>query len=370
MRIAFVTETWTPSVNGVVTRLAMTIECLLADGHEVLVVAPEIRGAAEVPLPDGLSVMRVPSFSIPFIYGGEPWGFPLPRVTRAIAAFEPEIVHLVTPAMLGLAGLRAARRLDLPLVASFHTDLAAYARFYRLGFLSGFVWWWMRRIHRRASITLVTSAHAAALVTAHGFRHVVAWRRGVDVERFDPRRRHRETRAGDRPVALSVGRLAWEKGLHRLHDLAASGLVDLVVVGDGPDRDRLAAVFEGTPTTFLGTLTGEDLWRAYADADLFVFSSTTETLGLVLLEALASGLPIVAAESPASVELLGGREVARLFPAEEPAAAVEAARLLLESGRETDLASAARGLALDWDWPTATRGLVDSYRRVLLERRP
>ncbi len=337
MRIAFVTETWRPTINGVVTRIAMTVESLIAEGHEVLIVSPVVDRAAPVREESpGLTVRRVPSFSFSFLYGGEPWGFPLPRVRRFLREFEPDIVHLVTPAMLGLGGLIAAKRLRLPVVSSFHTDIASYAAFYHLGFLTPFVWWWLRRIHNATALTLVTSSYSRSLLGGHGFERIVLWRRGVDVERFRPRpeldgaapashslRPSGASRA--RPRALYVGRLAWEKGLHRLEEFARSGEYELVVVGEGPDAARLKTAFEGTSARFVGSLTGDALAEAYSDADLFVFSSTTETLGLVLLEALASGLPVVAAESPASHELLDGKAAARLFPADRPAAVLAAA---------------------------------------------
>jgi glycosyltransferase involved in cell wall biosynthesis/uncharacterized protein YuzE len=385
MRIAFVTETWRPTINGVVTRIAMTVESLIAEGHEVLIVSPVVDRAAPVREESpGLMVRRVPSFSFSFIYGGEPWGFPLPRVRRFLSEFEPDIVHLVTPAMLGLGGLIAAKRLRLPVVSSFHTDIASYAAFYHLGFLSPFVWWWLRRIHNATALTLVTSSYSRSLLGGHGFERIVLWRRGVDVERFRPRPELGDAapRSGAsgasgasrasrvRPRALYVGRLAWEKGLHRLEEFARSGEFELVVVGEGPDSARLKTVFEGTSTCFVGSLTGDALAEAYSEADLFVFSSTTETLGLVLLEALASGLPVVAAESPASHELLDRKAAARLFPADRPAAAVAAANELLASAPRDELGRLAREVAVGWDWPTATAGLVERYHEVLAASAP
>jgi glycosyltransferase involved in cell wall biosynthesis len=367
MRIAYVTETWKPSINGVVTRLSVTIDGLIDNGHEVLVVAPAMNGDREVDAGSrsGLTVRRIPSFSVPFVYGGQSWGFPLPRVTRYVAEFEAEIVHLVAPAMLGIGGLVAAKRLRLPLVASFHTDIAGYARFYHLGFMTSFVWWWLRQIHNAAAINLVTSSYSARLLGAHRISRIVHWRRGVDTLLFNPARRRRPRDEDELPVALFVGRLAWEKGLQRLEALARSGVVRLMVVGDGPDRMRLERVFERTSTVFLGSLKGEELARVYADADVFVFSSTTETLGLVLLEALASGLPVIAAESPASIELLAANPAARLFPADRPEDAVAAVRELLGGTSAKELARLARSSATHWDWKSATVGLIAEYHRVL-----
>ncbi|TAM69258.1 MAG: glycosyltransferase family 1 protein [Microbacteriaceae bacterium] len=392
MRIAFVTETWKPSINGVVTRLSATIDELIAQGHEVLVIAPTVGGDDTETRP-GLQVRRMPSVRIRFIYGGQPWGLPLRRMRRMLASFDPDLVHVVAPALLGLGAVRAAKRLRVPLVASFHTDIAGYAKFYHLGFLAPFIWWWLRRLHNAAVSNLVTSSYSARLLAEHGIQRVTHWRRGVDVRLFDPARRTRlrawrwardaeaavgtavetttDATAGAAagaegpPLALYVGRLAWEKGLQRLESLVRSGAVQLQVVGDGPDRERLERVFDETPTRFVGSLIGVDLAVAYANADLFVFPSTTETLGLVLLEAFASGLPIVAAESPASRELLAASPAARLFPADHPELAEQAVHELLASGTAQELARIARDGVARWNWSSATAGLIEEYRAVL-----
>ncbi|HEY5264660.1 MAG TPA: glycosyltransferase, partial [Steroidobacteraceae bacterium] len=226
---------------------------------------------------------------------------------------------------------------------------------------------------------LVTSSYSARLLAEHGIQHVVHWQRGVDVQLFDPARRTRGREggaggadgagagAGSAPLALYVGRLAWEKGLQRLETLVRSGSVQLEVIGDGPDRERLERIFDGTPTRFLGAVTGVELAVAYANADLFAFPSTTETLGLVLLEAFASGLPIVAAESPASRELLAASPAARLFPADRPELAVRAVHELLASGTREELGRIARNGVTGWDWASATAGLIDEYHAVLVE---
>lgn len=371
MRIAFVSEVWHPAVNGVVTRLAMTVEQLLLADHEVLILAPRVKGEPEDARPTpGLRVRRIPSFRIGWIYQGQPWGLPLPRVTRFLAEFEPDLVHVVSPAMLGAAGVIGAKQLKLPLVASFHTDIASYARFYHLGFIRPFVWWVLRQLHNRADLNLVTSSHSAALMVQHRIGRVQLWRRGVDLERFTTQRR-KGSESGRRPllpVALYVGRLAAEKGLDKLTSLAHSNTVRLVLVGEGPDQARLTSMFAGTPTEFPGPRTGEELAQAYADADVFVFPSTTETLGLVLLEALASGLPIVAADSPASRELLASCPAARLFPAKRPEAVLEAVTDLLASAPQSGLARLARTEAAQWNWAAATEQLLQYYAEALSGR--
>lgn len=363
MRIAVVTETWKPSVNGVVTRLSATVDALSAAGHEVLVVAPsQGAGDAAVAPQPGVTLSRVPSFRVGWVYGGQPWGWPLPRVRGVLARFAPDVVHVADPFTLGLAGVWAARRLHVPLVTSFHTDIAAYAGWYHLAWSRPVIWRILRALHNAAALTLVTSQHSSALLAGHGVRDVVVWRRGVDLERFHPAA-GRVPRPGT-PTALYVGRLAQEKHLDALSGLAFSPHVRLVLVGDGPDRPRLQQHFAGTDTVFAGVLTGDDLARAYRDADVFVFPSATETLGLVLIEALASGLPIVAAESPASRELLHGLSVARLVSSPAATAWVDAVDGLLGHPPAGGLAAAARAAADPWSWTAATDQLMAVYARV------
>ena len=395
MRIAFVTETWKPQINGVVTRIASSIDELLAAGHEVLVVAPK-TGAADAGVPEvpGLTVVRVPAFHISWVYGGQPWGLPLPRVRKALASFAPDLVHVVSPFVLGIAGVLGARRLRLPLVCSFHTDIAAYSTSYHLGWSRPIIWRVLAALHNAAAVNLVTSRHSEALLTRHGVRNIRLWQRGVDLARFRPgpasadavsaaAETARETGpasvgaaspVGARrevpahrpaPRALYVGRLADEKRISSLLPLARSGAVRLTLVGDGPDRARLEQEFASTGTEFTGSLTGDALAARYAEADVFVFTSTTETLGLVLIEALASGLAVVAVESPASRELLDGLPIARLVPGARPEGFIDAVTDVLAHGTRDERAALARREAVAWSWANATQQLLGYYADVV-----
>lgn len=372
MRIAFVTEIWYPSINGLVTRLSATVSALRAAGHEVLIIAPHIPGDTENAIP-GVTVRRVPAFRVGFVYGGQPWGWPLPRVGRYIAEFRPDVVHAVSPLVIGIAGVLAARRQRIPLIASFHTNIAAYAPSYHLSLLRPVAWALLRALHNTAHINVATSEYAAELLAAHGIRRVRRWKRGVDLEMFSPERAdtpdRRVTPDGKSrvPTALYVGRLSLEKGLRRLLPLARSGTVRLVLVGDGPDRSVLERDFAGTGTVFAGQQTGAELGATYANADVFVFPSTTETLGLVLIEAFASGLPVVSVDSPASRELLTGCEAARLFPADDPDALASTIGELLASMPRPDLSRIARKEAQPWGWANATAQMIRWYEELLAE---
>jgi glycosyltransferase involved in cell wall biosynthesis len=353
MRIAFVTETWLPATDGVVTRLTATIRELRALGHEILVIGP--KGGE----PDflGAEVRGVPGIGFPGVYGGKRWPIPLPRVVGYLREFGPDIVHVVNPVLLGAVGVRAARQLDVPLVASYHTDIARYAGYYHLGWLRPAIWWQLRRLHGRAAVNLVTSGATGAELREHGIQRVRLWRRGVDLNRFRPAARH----TSGPPVALYVGRLAAEKGIDRLAGLVGSG-IRLTVVGDGPQRAELERLLVGPDVTFTGVLHDAELAAAYSSGDVFVFPSTTDTLGLVLLEAMASGLPVIAADSPASREILRDCPVARLFPADRPDLVPG---LVREALQDRDARFLARREAEKWGWPAATAHLLDHYHQVL-----
>lgn len=371
MRIAIVTETWHPCVDGVVTRLVATVRELRTLGHELLLIAPR-GGGGEF---EGIPVREVPTFSVSFVYGGRSWGWPLPRVGRFVAEFEPDLVHVVNPFLVGAPAAFAARRRGIPLVASYHTELARYAGYYHLGWAKPLVWTILRQLHNRADLNLATSAAACEDITRHGIERVQLWRRGVDVDLFHPRRRSEATRrelTGGEPwrtIALYVGRIAEEKSLDLLQPLLESNAdLQLVLVGEGPDRHRLARRLGDERTTFTGMLHGEELADVYAAADLFVFPSTTETLGLVLLEAMASGLPILAADSLPTRELLGESGAGRIFStrsSEELPALVEA---IVANGDWEFLSRAARSEAERWDWKTATAELSSRYERLVAAR--
>ncbi len=364
MRIAFVTETWLPSTDGIVTRLSATIRELLRAGHQVLVIAP--RGARMEMA--GVRVRGVPTMGWRFIYDGKRWGLPLPRVARYLREFGPDVIHAVNPVLLGIAAVAASRSRRIPMVASYHTDVARYAAFYRLSWMRPVIWATLRLLHGAAAVNLVTSEAAGAELRAHNIRHVNLWPRAVDTRLFHPAPQwtRRGPVRGARPVALYVGRLGAEKGLAHLRELAAAGPgFDLLLVGDGPARPELQRCLPREATTFTGTLHGQDLAAAYRRADVFVFPSTTETLGLVLLEALASGLPVVAADSSPARELLGTCPAARLFPAEAPDLIPSTARELLASAPAEVLAATARRHVERRNWASATEALLDYYAEAV-----
>ncbi|KPV48346.1 glycosyl transferase family 1, partial [Kouleothrix aurantiaca] len=234
-----------------------------------------------------------------------------PAALRALRAFRPDVVHVVNPAFLGPAGILYARARHLPLVASYHTDVPGYARAYGYPWAERGLWEFFRALHNRADLNLVPSSAVLRQVRAHGFRRVRWWRRGVDTRRFrplppDPAMRARLS--GDHPddfLMLYVGRVAKEKGLDQLAEpLRHLPGARLAIVGGGPELPQMRERFRDSAAVFTGFLRGDELVQAFSCADALLFPSTNETFGLVALEAMACGLPVIAPMRGGLVDIL------------------------------------------------------------------
>lgn len=370
MRIAMFTETFLPGTDGIVTRLCATLRHLEREGHEVLLFAPsgapERFACAEV--------VGIPAMPF-FLYPEKRFSLPLPRIRKYLVKFQPDLIHVINPAFLGIGGIYYAKRLRVPLIASYHTNVPAYARHYHLDFLEPALWWYFRTLHNQANVNLCTSQATLDELASRRFQNLGLWERGVDLDLFrgagrseEMRRRLAPNASEDDHVLLYVGRLASEKGIDRLRPILdqVPG-VHLAIVGDGPHRAELQRVFSGTATTFVGYLHGVELAQAYASSDAFVFPSTTETLGLVLFEAMASGLPVVAADSPPTREVLEFGKAGYIFDSRDPDNLVATVRELWADDQRRDaVLSHAHAIAERLDWRGPSEQLLDHYRRVLL----
>lgn len=370
MRIAIFTETFVPALDGVVTRLRSTIDELLKVGDQMMVIAPSygegpayyhnvpIHRVASVPFPPYPQIKLAPIN---------------PRVGPALKRFGPDLIHAVNPFVLGGGAPFYARRLGVPLVASYHTNVTTYARFYGLGIGEKAGRWWTRTLHNKAEINLCTSETTREYLAESGIERLHVWPQGVDTKRFHPRKRSEKWRLKlsdghpDAPVLLYVGRLGREKSIGSLKDmLRALPEVRLALVGDGPARRELEVEFAGLPAVFVGTRRGEELTAAYASADALVFPSTTETLGLAMLEALSSGLPVIAARAGASHEVVTDGESGLLYEPDDPASLFAACgRVLFDADLRGRLAEGARAVAETKDWAEATRTLRGYYEKAL-----
>ena len=368
MRIALFTETFLPKVDGIVTRLKHTVEHLQRLGDDVLVFSPD-GGLTEY---KGARIHGVSGLAFP-LYPELKLALPRPSIGEALETFQPDLVHIVNPAVLGLAGLFYAKTLNIPLIASYHTHLPKYLEHYGLGMLEGLMWELIKAVHNQARINLVTSTAMQQELTEHGVERAKVWQRGVDTELFRPERACQEMRDRlsqghpEAPLLLYIGRLSAEKEVDRIKPvLQAIPNARLALVGDGPHREELENHFADTPTHFVGYLAGEELASAYASADAFVFPSRTETLGLVLLEAMAAGCPVVAANSGGIPDIVANGENGFLFEPQDDQGAITATQRIFERGAERELMSRnARIEAEKWGWNAATRQLQQFYQDVL-----
>ena len=356
-------------MDGVVTRLRHTLEELNRMGDEVMVFAPRYGEG-----PGSYARARIHRVhSVPFPhYPQVKLAPPHPGVARALQRFRPDVVHVVNPIILGLGGVYLARRRRLPLVVSYHTNVATYASFYSLDFLIGFTKVATRFVHNQAHITLCTSEATMAYLEKEGIKRVRLWPQGVDSERFHPdlySKRWRRKLTDDHPrqhVLLYVGRVAPEKGIDRLKEVVEV-IPDtrLAIVGDGPARRDLEKVFAGTPTVFTGTLRGRMLSRAYASSDVFLFPSTTDTLGMAMIEALASGLPVIAARGGATHEVVADGKSGIIYdPAREGALVGAVRRVIDDESLRRNLGRGARAAAEQRSWENATRTLRRYYEQA------
>lgn len=368
MRIALFTETFLPKVDGIVTRLRHTVEHLQRSGDQVLIFSPD-GGLTEY---KGAKIYGVPGIPLP-LYPELKLAFPRPSIGEALERFRPDIVHIVNPAVLGLAGLYYSKTLKIPLVASYHTHLPKYLEHYGLGMLEGLLWELLKAGHNQAQLNLCTSTAMVEELTTHGIERVDLWQRGVDTETFQPSLVSQEMRSRlsqghpEAPLLLYVGRLSAEKEIDRIKPiLEAIPQARLALVGDGPYRQELEKHFAGTPTHFVGYLGGKELASAFASADAFVFPSRTETLGLVLLEAMAAGCPVVAARSGGIPDIVTNGVNGYLFdPTDEKGAIAATQTLLNQVEKRETLRHNARLEAERWGWAAATRQLQGYYRAVV-----
>jgi glycosyltransferase involved in cell wall biosynthesis len=367
LRIALITETFLPKIDGIVTRLSHTIRHLHAAGHELLIVAP--RGVEAF---EGVPVHGVPGFAFP-VYPDLKLAMPRPSIARALHEFRPDIVHAVNPAVLGISGFFFTAGHRVPLVVSYHTHLPKYLQYYGLGRLEPLLWWGMRQGYNRADLILATSSAMQNALEDQGIHRVQLWRRGVDTGRFHPARASLAMRArltGGHPeekLLLYVGRLSAEKEIERCRDvLRALPGVRLALVGDGPHRGKLEDYFAGTPTHFTGFLEGEELASAFASGDAFYLPSRTETLGLVLLEAMAAGCPVVTARSGGTSDVIQDGITGHLCDPSDPHSAIDAIRrILFDEEHHAELRRRARQDAEQWGWAAATRQLEGYYQQVI-----
>ncbi|NML13525.1 glycosyltransferase family 4 protein [Azohydromonas caseinilytica] len=377
MRIAYVTETYPPELNGVALTTERAVRFLREGGHEVQLVRPRQR--AEAPRDDAQE-WRALGIPIP-MYPALRFGMArMGRFVEHWRDWRPHLVHVATPGPLGHAAVHAARRLGLTVTADFRTNFHHYSRYYRMGWAEPLIAACLRRFHNEASCCFVPTQALARQLRLNGFQRVEVQGRGVDTELFSPERRSDALRARwnatdpRQVVMLYVGRLAAEKNvLLALRAFQAARrlrpLTRMVVVGDGPLRARLERDFPAAE--FVGPQHGEALAAHYASADLFLFPSQSETFGNVTLEALASGLAVVAIDLAAAAQHIESGVSGLLVPPDDEEAFIRTAIRAAEMGELlAPLRHAARQAALQVRWEQVLSRFEQRLAQLALQPLP
>lgn len=360
------TESFLPTVNGVTTSVCKVLEHLARTGREAMVIAPRCGAPTSV---HGAPVFEVPSVA----YREFPVGMPSPQVHALLDRFRPDVVHAASPFLLGGQAIAEARRMGIPSVAIYQTDVAGFARRNRLGAGSAFAWRMVRRIHNQADRTLAPSTAAIADLQGAGVDRVARWGRGVDLDGFHPdyrataaakALRQRIAPNGETIVGY-VGRVAPEKGLERLRALEGIAGVRLAIVGDGPGMPSVRRALSRMHPVFLGQRTGAELSAAYAAFDVFVHTGAEETFGQTLQEAAAAGLPVVAPRAGGPIDLVDHGTSGYLFEPDDASALRSAiTTLATDPALRARMGEAGRRRVLERSWPRVCDALVGHYEQV------
>jgi glycosyltransferase involved in cell wall biosynthesis len=375
MRVAIIAEVFLPKIDGVVNRILNLIHQLRSLGDDVLVVCPQARGCTDFPV----QVVDIPSFAFP-LYPEYRIGLPDRQLARALKQFNADVIHYINPFAFGFRCNDVLRKAQVlvPTVFSFHTLYGEFVKLYHgLQPLSSLLWWLTREYHNRADFNVTVSPSMQEELLRRGFQRVELWPPAVDKDLFHPDRANVPMRARlsggrpDRPLLLTVSRLAPEKNVPFLAEVIRQlpGAC-LAVVGDGPERPALERRFAGSDTQFLGYLKGEELAAAYASADVFVYASETETLGNVVLEAMACGRPVVAAGAGGIPNLVSHGTTGFLYQPRDLQSAVKlTSTLLADEHLRERVGHTARQAIEERDWKQSVGRVREVYSEAIRSSR-
>lgn len=369
MKIALVTETFLPSTDGVVTRLTNAVDYMVGNGHEIIIICPDIEGIEEEY--NGAKIYPMPAFTF-FFYTQRAWSLPSLKIKDIFEEFQPDIVHSVNPISLAASGVHYAKKLNIPLICSFHTNTPKYLDHYNFSFLKPHIWSFLRDLHNSAKINLVTSEAMYNLLEENGIEGLRVLPIGVDTinrnERFYSEKMRIKLTDGevDKILLIFVGRLAPEKEIESLKELMESrDDIRLAIIGDGPSRTDLEELFKDTNTVFTGFLKGEELSEAYASGDAFIFPSVSETLGLVITESMASGTPVIAAYSEPTIEQIKDRENGLIYQKNS----LSSLNACIDSLKDLELyekiKTNGRKYSESFSWENASKVMLDAYEETL-----
>ena len=378
MRVALFTDNFLPKVDGITTVICLLLDHLAERGIESMIFAPR---TGSIDRYNQTPVITAPSVPFPF-YPDLRMALPTPHLFRQFRAFQPEVVHFIHPSIFGLAAYVRVKQMDMPTVVSYHIDYGRVAQHYKVGpfnasFIEPTINFLTRRIMNSADYNLAPSRLIQQRVREIGVTAEVGlWRRGVDAEKFHPRYASLEMRnrlsGGNLNdiLLLYTGRIGTEKQLHLLRTvLEQVPGTRLALVGDGPARSEMETYFAGVPAKFMGYMQGEALSQAYASADIFVFPSALESFGLVVVEAMASGLPVVASRVGGVMDVVQeGRSGYTFEPGDVNALVEGVRRIAADQDCLTQMGGTARAFAETQTWPSMMDEVIDHYQRLVVEK--
>jgi glycosyltransferase involved in cell wall biosynthesis len=373
MRVALFTETFLPKVDGIVTVTCLLLDHLAQRGIESVIVAPRL---GEVQTYANTQVIGVSGMTLP-LYPELKVGPPTRSTYYQLKEFQPDIAHFIHPVLIGGVGMLMAKRLNIPTLTSFHLDFAQMADHFRLSMLKPMVNKFTQLMFNAADYSLAPSKLVQRDMWEMGIKQVGLWGRGVDAERFNPQHysdamRHQLSDGHPQEnILLFVGRLSNEKQVDKLRPILEQvPNTRLAVVGDGPARETLEAHFKGLPVKFMGYMTGKALSEVYASADVFVFPSALETFGLVVTEAMAAGLPVVASQVGGIPDVVEEGVNGYTFAVGDRQAMIDGVRNIITSrGRLQQMGYDARQFAATQTWPAMMDQVVEHYVRLIEEHR-
>ncbi|PEB80941.1 glycosyltransferase family 4 protein [Bacillus nitratireducens] len=371
MRVAIFTDTFTPQVNGVAKTLERLTKYFQKENIAYSVFAPQ--HTAEDNFVANVNKMR--SIPLTILYPECRLAFPTPRIKRELLAFKPDIIHIATPFNMGLCGLYYAKKLNIPVVGSYHTDFDAYLRYYKIEFLSNMLWNYLKWFHSHMQKNFVPSPETLHQLKKKGFQQLYIWGRGVDCTLFHPtynkdlfRKKYNITA---KYILSYVGRLAPEKDIDTLQTLIQTTNkerddIHWLIAGDGPLAKGLHENVSKTNITFTGYLQGANLAEAYASSDLMVFPSATETFGNVVLESLACGTPVIGANSGGVKNIIIDEKNGFLCePKNEDSFLSSIYSLLNNEEKLKQMGVAASSYAKSQSWDEIFHSLFNQYEEVL-----
>lgn len=366
LRVAVVTESFLPSLNGVTNSVVRVLESLREQGHDAIVLAPTSNSHEFL----GFKVIQISRFYV------KQFAVALPhlRLEKILREFNPNVIHVAAPFAFGRQAISVAHRLGVPAIAIYQTDIAGYAQRYGVPWLRPVIDRLIGAIHRRATVNLAPTSEGADYLRAIGAKGVAVWGRGVDLENYHPLRRDLVGNSGYRKALGApghliigfVGRLAAEKQVDRLAELFGIPNVSFLIVGDGPERKNLEKLFAYQKVKFTGKLVGPDLANAYATMDIFVHCGTEETFGQTIQEAQASGLPVVApARGGPRFLIQSGKSGILVNPDEENAYRNAVQQLIDNPDLRRVIGSKARSAVSNKSWAANNSQLFEHYQNAI-----